>query len=338
MPNILKSSAKTLAAREFLNSFYDAGGTDYIYMGLGDAGGEWANPASPDTPVDSYDAEQSFWENLIGIGQVSQANDTDLLVPRKTWESGATYVPYDESVETGSGSFDNVDGRDFYVCNTELEPKVYKLLTAGGGTSTEMPTHTTPEGTTPAPETEVDGYQWAYLYTIGSSTGDVSSSMLTNSWMPVPTTAISYSPGLNLAVGDLVMGDGTNGTEGYFYAGQIYQVIASSAATGANMGNDTNNTYKEWTGELELGAFYVGCSLVFEDFDATGINNVPYRQVALLRNPKNSSGQRILDQWQASNFEPFATLSRGVVLTLDNRVTVTRASGQTETIRLILEF
>lgn len=339
MPNILKSSAKTHAARKFLAAFYDAGGNDYIYMGLGDAGGEWTVPSSPDTPLDSYDAEQSFWENLIGIGQVSQANDTDLLIPRKTWSSGETYVAYDEAAEVGSGTFDNVNGRDFYVCNSELEPKVYKLLVAGGGTSTEEPTHTIPEGATPVPTVETDGYQWAYMYTIGSG-GDVSASMLTNSWMPVPSTAQAYSAGLTVGIGDLVLGDDTSGAQGEFHSSQIYQVIATSSTTGASMGADTNNTYKEWTADHELGTFYVGCSLVFPDYAGTTneINNVAYRQVALLRNPKNAAGARITTQWEGSDFEGFATLSRGVVLTLDNRVTVTRAVGQTETVRLILEF
>jgi predicted aspartyl protease len=65
---------------------------------------------------------------------------------------------------------------------------------------------------------------------------------------------------------------------------------------------------------------------------------VQYRQVALLRNPKNSSGDRITAQWVGTGFESYLTLTRDVVLTIDNRTTVTRTAGQTETVRTILEF
>ena len=341
MPNILKAGGKVHAAKNFINNFYDVGGTDRIYIGLGDHGAEWGTPAAPDTPLDSYDEEQDFWANLIGIGLVGSSG-TDLVIPRKTWVSGSTYVVFNEATEVGSGTFDTALGRDFYICNTESDPKVYKLLTAGGGTSTAMPTHTIPEGATPAPTTEADGYQWAYLYTIGA-TADVKNTLLTTAWMPVPSGSEvqAYSNGLATAVGDLCMGDGTSGTYGEYYTDQIYQVQGTTGNTNnVSMAEDSNNTWVEWTGDHQLGAFWAGCSLVFPDYAGTGniINNVAYRQLALLRNPKNSSGARLTAQWVGAGFEASATLTRGVVMTLDNRTTITRAVGQTETNRLILEF
>lgn len=340
MPNILKASAKVHAARNFIKSFYDAGGTDYIYIGLGDHGGEWGTPSAPDAPLDSIDEEQTFWQNLVGVGKLSGVTDTEIVVPRKTWSGGTTYVPFSESAETGAGSFDNATGRDFYICNTETSPKVYKCLLAGAGASTQEPSHKIPEGAVPAPTVESDGYQWAYLYTIGAG-ADVPAALLTASWMPIPVEAGAYSNGLATIVGQLCTGDDSSGTYGEYYSNQIYQCLATTGNTNAvTMAEDSNNTWAEWTAPQQLGGFYAGCSLVFPDYAGTGneINNVAYRQVALLRNPKTSAGIRMTAQWNGSDFEPFATLTRGVVMTLDNRVTITRAVGQTETVRLILEF
>jgi len=310
-------------------------------MGLGNAGGEWTTPSVPDTPLDCYQDAQNFWQNIIGAGQISAANDTDLLVPRKTWTSGNSYVVPDETNEVGSGTLDNANGRNFYVCNTEASPKVYKLLTAGGGTSTEEPTHTTPEGATPAPATESDGYQWAYLYTIGVG-GDVPNSMLTQSWMPVPSSAAAYTNGdATVTQGVLRQGDDSDGTYGQYPASKIFQCLTAGATTsGASLAEDSANTWVEWQADHTLGAYYVGCTLAFPDSAGTGgiIANVEYRQVAILRNPKNSSGDRLTAQWVGSAWESYLTLTRDVVMTIDNRTTVTRTAGQTETVRTILEF
>lgn len=342
MPNILKAPGKVHAARTFIKSFYDAGNDDRMYIGLGDAGAAWSpDPLVPDTPKDTYDEAQSFWENMIGVGLISSVNDTELVVPRKTWDTAESYVVFSESLDTGSGTFDIASGRDFYVANTETNPKVYRCITAGGGLVTVEPTHTDPTGSSGASNGQgagADGYEWAYLYTIGSGS-DVGASLLTQNWMPVPSSAQAYSNGLVTAVGDLVEGDGTAG----FPLGQIFQVHATTGNTNnASMSLDTNNTWVEWTADHELGAFFAACSKLFEDSTNTGgeIGDVAYRQVALLRNPKDAGGDRITAEYHGSGsgFEAFATLTRGVVMTLDNRVTVTRTSGQTETVRLILEF
>lgn len=337
MPNILKAPAKVNAARNFLLSFYDAANPDRLFVGLADAGGEWAIPASPDAPIDSFEEEKNFWDNLIGVGQVTKATETELVVPRKDWVSAETYVVFNETADAGSGTFDKANGRDFYVANTESAPKVYYLAAintgAAGydGTSTNEPTHKDPTGVE-----ELDGYTWAYLYTLGAG-ADVGTNILTSTWMPVPSSANAYGNGSNYTQGDIVEGDNSTG----FYAGQFYQVAATlGAANGADMASDTNNTWIEWKGDQILGAFFVGCTVTFPDEAGTGneIPSVSYRQVALLRNPLDVSGFRITDQWKGSGFQNSANLSRGVVMTVDNRGTITRSPGQSETVRLILEF
>lgn len=335
MPNILKPPGKVHAARNFLKSFYDAGGTERIYIGIGTRTGPWGVPASPDVPVNSYDAEQEFMQYLIGMVQVTQATGTDLIVPRKTWVTDTHYYVFSESLATGSGSFNITSGRGFYICNTDASPKVYILKTKGGGTSINMPTHKNPAGAGAGG----DGYDWKYLYTIDNT--DVSAVNLTNSWMPVPSSAIVWAVSQTSALGRLVQGDGS----GNFYTDQIYIVTATTGnTTGANMNADTNNTYAEWQGRQQLGAFYVAASAQIPDYAATGsiIPNSEYRQVALLRNPLLATGARVTATYQSltlpSALESYTTLNRGTVMTLDNRTDITRTNNQIETIRVILEF
>lgn len=349
MPNILKAPAKVHAAKNFLKSFYDAGGADRIYIGLGNAGGEWSVPASPDVPIDAFQEEQDFWTNCIGMAEILQTTGTELVTLRKDFAIGGQYYEYDPLVDTGSGSFDTGTGRDFYVVNTEVNAKVYVCQTAGAGVTDTEPTHTDPTGSSGATNGQpagTDGYLWDYLYTIGK---DVSASIVTPTWVTVPTGDLVQAwPGTGqpMSLGDLTFGDGT----GNFDVNTIYQCTAQTvpdnATAQATMVLETVNTYQEWFADQSIGAFYVACQHAFPDYAGTGnkINNVPYRQVALLRNPKDESGvSPILDARIAAPYHGIADgfqspLDRGVVLTLDNRVTITRAIGQTETVRLILEF
>ena len=335
MPNILKAPSKVHAAKAFLKSFYDAGGTDHIYIGLGDAGGEWAVPAAPDVPIDTFEAEENFWANLIGIGEIAQATDTDIVTVRKDWVSGTNYNAYDKTVDSGAGSFDTGTGRDFYISNNNVNPKVYRCVIGFETTavaSTDEPDHNDPKGVV-----ESDGYKWEYLYTVGV---DCHASLATPTWITVPSGDLvgTYSNGMTATLGQLCMGDGS----GNYDTGRIYQitaqVIAENVTNGVDMNSDTDNTWEEWFADQWLGSFYVSCQLAFPDYAGTGneINNVAYRQVALLRNPLDNTGARITSQWKGSGFE--TALTTGVVLALDNRVTITRAVGQTETVRLILEF
>jgi hypothetical protein len=330
MSNILKSGAKVHGAKTFLTSFYDAGGADRIYMGLGNHGAPWSVPETPDVPLDNYQQEQDFWDNLIGIGVVTQATDTELVIPKKTWTVGATYVKQSVSTALGSGTFDTGSGRNFYVANTELAPKVYVCLLAGGGVVADEPTHTDPNGVV-----EADGYNWAYLYTIGGG-GHVNSALSTVSWMPVPgissSGVLAYVTGTPYGLGGLAFGDGT----GNFDAGQVYQVTATTGSSSGDMNVDAGNTWAAWYGDMLLGAFWVSAQVAFIPSDSGGLPNGVYRQVALLRNTLNAAGARNYAPWEPTDFE--VTLSRGVVLTLDNRVAITRANGQTETVRIILEF
>jgi hypothetical protein len=92
-----------------------------------------------------------------------------------------------------------------------------------------------------------------------------------------------------------------------------------------------------------LGANYVLVGLKFEDYANTGdvIPNSEYRQIALLKNPQlDAGGGDAIAQWvAAADLEAIGgDVSDNVVLTLDNRIKITRAEGQSETVVAVLEF
>lgn len=91
-----------------------------------------------------------------------------------------------------------------------------------------------------------------------------------------------------------------------------------------------------------LGANYVLAGLTIPDYAGTGdkIPNDEYRQIALMKNPQLSGGGDATGSWYAaSDLENLGgDVSDGVILTIDNRVKITRAEGQSETIVAVLEF
>ena len=91
-----------------------------------------------------------------------------------------------------------------------------------------------------------------------------------------------------------------------------------------------------------LGANYVLVGLTFPDYANTGniILNEEYRQIALLKNPKLSGGADATADWvAATSLENIGgDVSDNVVLTLDNRIKITRTEGQSETVVAVLEF
>jgi hypothetical protein len=319
MPKILKTSAKVSAAINFLDGFYGSAVGNRCYIGLGDAGGEWAVPLTPDTPTDSYQEEYDFWDNLVGAGQLTSGNNTELVVQKKVWTDGTTYVPFDD---TDTSSFTN---RDFYVINSA--DNVYSLTAAGPGNTSpgSEPTHTV------GSVVYADGYEWRYMYTIGSGK-DVSGTMLSDFWMPVPTPK-SVSAWIN----DSVYEPGAIVSN----SNKIYQTTSGGTTSGTNPLDDVGITdWAEVDFAQELGASYVACTISFPDYAGTGnkIPNTTYRQVSLLRNPRATDGSFFTGPWAAKSDLEATPVTKGVVLTVDNRVSITRAEGQTETIRIIMEF
>ena len=172
MTAIVTSNFRSVNAENFKQDVADEATSVYVGIGKADA---WSNSLSdttdttPFTPVDALDATGEAFQNMIGMKLVVEG-DISHVVPRHTWETNETYVPWDS--DDGS-----IFDKKFYIITSEF--KVYKAIKAGGAGSTVEPTQTLTD-----PQTESDGYTWKYMYTLAVADAE---KFLTNSYMPVTT-------------------------------------------------------------------------------------------------------------------------------------------------------
>ena len=170
MTAIVTSNFRSVNAENFKQDVEDDDTSVYVGIGKADA---WSNSSSdtldttPFTPVDALDATGEAFQNMIGM-KLEVEGDISHVVPRHTWETNETYVPWDS--DDGS-----IFDKKFYIITSEF--KVYKAIKAGGAGSTVEPTQTLTD-----PQTESDGYTWKYMYTLGVADAE---KFLTNSYMPV---------------------------------------------------------------------------------------------------------------------------------------------------------
>lgn len=178
MTAIVTSNFRTVNAENFKQDVADANTSVYVGIGKSDV---WSNSLSdttdttPFTPVDALDATGEAYQNMIGMKLVNSA-DISHVVPRYTWTSNTTYVPWDS--DDGS-----IFDKKFYIITNEF--KVYKVIKAGGAGSSVQPTQTLTD-----PQTESDGYTWKYMYTVSVADAE---KFLTNSYMPVKTVSLNYN-------------------------------------------------------------------------------------------------------------------------------------------------
>jgi len=178
MPAIVTSKFRILNAENFKDDIADPNTSVYVGIGKADA---WSLTTSDTTdtipfqPQDNIDDIAEAYQNLIGLKQVTGA-DVSHVVPRYTWSSGQSYVPWDSLDQ-------DIYDKRFYILTSEF--KVYKCIRAGGGASTIQPIQTLTE-----PQLESDGYIWKYMYTLSVADAE---KFLTISYMPVKTVDLSLS-------------------------------------------------------------------------------------------------------------------------------------------------
>ena len=176
MAAIVTSNFRFLNAENFKSDI----SANNMYIGIGKTDA-WSDSTSdvtdsaPPVPRDTIDEINEAYEQLVGITKVAGGSVSN-VVPRHNWTAGSTYVPWDSS---DSLIYDRV----FYVITSEF--KIYKLVgvSSTATTSTIQPTHTDA-----SPSSDSDGYNWKYMYTLGTT--DVTN-FLTTSYMPVKTLDIS---------------------------------------------------------------------------------------------------------------------------------------------------
>ena len=183
MAAIVSSNFRVLNAENFKTNIANSS----VYVGIGKSD-VWSLTTSdttdttPFTPNDHLDDIGEARFNLIGLKKVV-SSDIAHVIPRKTWTSGRSYVPWDS--DDGS-----IFDKDFYIITSEF--KVYKCIKAGGGASSIQPTQTLTD-----PTAESDGYVWKYMFT--TSVADANK-FLTNSYMPVKTVPMDTSAEVAAAV------------------------------------------------------------------------------------------------------------------------------------------
>ena len=157
---------------------FDAGvgNTDnsyYSFIGLPNPEDYQTNwDTDPPTPKDSFDEEMGYWDSMIALKKVNNA-DIRQVVTKRVWKSGTKYDmyrhDYSRSNTSSISKATNLYNASYYVINEDY--RVYMCLQNGtspdypnGQISLDQPTFTDLEPR--AAGTSNDGYVWKYLYTI----------------------------------------------------------------------------------------------------------------------------------------------------------------------------
>ena len=102
-------------------------GIDNLYLAIGRSEA-WANESLPPTPDIDYEDELAARH---AIQSIKKMTDVAYVAPRHNWQSGATYVAYDDADP-------DLHTKAYYVINTSSF-NVYICLKAGPSTSTVEP-------------------------------------------------------------------------------------------------------------------------------------------------------------------------------------------------------
>ena len=133
----------------------------------------WNAADSAPTAKDNIRIQNEFRNGLQSIHRVAAAS---LVVPRKSWSTGSTYVAYDDKKDlTDYGS------EFFYVANNNHD--VYICLRQGtDATGSAVASTVQPTGSNNDPFETSDGYVWKFLYTISALDATL---FMTNDHMPI---------------------------------------------------------------------------------------------------------------------------------------------------------
>ena len=207
MAAIITDQIRILNAKNFVSKINSDANSYYSFIGLTnptDFQSDWN--VNPPTPKDSFDDENSYWDNIIGLKKIN-STDVRQVVRKRFWTSGTTYEMYrhDYTISnpapvSGSASLYNAN---YYIINSDY--RVYICLQNGtdpdntlGKPSLDEPTFVDLEPKSAG--TSGDGYIWKYLYTVKPT--EISKFESTD-FIPVPEnweTSSENSPVRNNAV------------------------------------------------------------------------------------------------------------------------------------------
>lgn len=147
MAQIVTNSFSIQNATEFVSN-YDS--NYYLLIGRPQA---WAAEPTPETPVDKFNQDYSYWADSIAAKRVVYS-DVKQVIKRNDYFTGVVYTQYDQLQS-------NILSTNFYVL-TSQEYNVYKCISNNfGAVSTVKPT-----GRSTSIFQTADGYRWKYMYSL----------------------------------------------------------------------------------------------------------------------------------------------------------------------------
>lgn len=146
--------------------------TENYYIGVSRSN-PWNAADSAPTAKDNIRIQNEFRNGLQSIHRVAAAS---LVVPRKSWATGTTYVAYDDKKDLADYGSDF-----FYTANSNHD--VYICLRQGkDATGAAVASTVEPTGSNNDPFETSDGYVWKFLYTISALDATL---FMTNDHMPI---------------------------------------------------------------------------------------------------------------------------------------------------------
>ena len=346
-------------------NFYDSFGVDkyYLFLGRSEA---WDDDNSPPIPKDSIVSETKQYRDMIAAKHISSA-DVSYVLPRRNWTTNTIYDMYHHNVSATSPSTSgetNLWDSTFYVMNQNYN--VYICISNnGGGVSTAEPTagNVAPYNII----TEVDGYKWKYLYTLSTTDIQKFLSLdfipvLENTSVAAAATPGSiefiklisggsgYVNGTYTAV--TIHGDGNSGTvDIVITSGSISSVVINNVGTGYTFASIDLTTYEDSTittvnanldpiispttghgadNNKELGGVFVMVNTTLSGIEGSGdfIVNNDFRQVGLIKNPKESSSGALATSTTLSCLKSLVVVGFGVTdFVIDEIITGSATGG-----------
>tara|TARA_Y100001970_G_scaffold238696_1_gene300099 strand:- start:2223 stop:3776 length:1554 start_codon:yes stop_codon:yes gene_type:complete len=176
MAAIITDQIRILNAKNFVAGVTTTDNAYYSFIGLPnptDYESDW--DTDPPSPKDSFEQEDSYWDNMIALKKIT-SSDVRQVVPRRVWTSGTTYDMYrSDYSRTNTAKVSgatNLYSANYFVINSDY--RVYECLQNGidpdnpnGRPSLDEPTFTDLEPRSAG--SSGDGYIWKYLYTIKPS-------------------------------------------------------------------------------------------------------------------------------------------------------------------------
>jgi hypothetical protein len=353
--------------------FVDSLTNNTYYMGLGRPN-PWEFVDSqelPHVPYENRGTTNQVWQEIFAMKKIA-ADDVIFATPRNTWQSGTTYIGFDDEHA-------NIEGSRFTVITNNYN--VFICLKSGG-TSNIDPDTAVGIQTTGVTETS-DGYTWKYLFTIPT---DIANKFLTAEFIPVQRLDSDPGAGASQALQDqwsvqdsavpgaiyniaidaggaaysnsaVVTIDG-NGTGAAATAvitnGVISDVQMTSYGTGYDFVTvsieDTAGTGASVRGVLppkggfgadpriDLRAHYISLNKVFNGDEAGTIPSLnDFRQISIIKNPFETDGTTICAS-DAYNMCRSLTVSSGSGAFSSDEIIVANDAGETGASGQVVEY